>query len=284
MEKVHILLPVHNRKDVTRRFIECLKDQTYNNYHLILIDDGSTDGTEEMVREQIQSLTVIKGRGNWWWAGSLQQGYLWLKSQKISLSDIVLIINDDTEFEKDFIDAGVSAMRRNENALLLASSYSKQTGQLIDSGIHIDWGRFRFEQAYTSEHINCLSTRGLFLRVTDFYKTGGFYPRLLPHYASDYEFTIRAYRKGIKLVTDPMLKLRADEQKTGYHLTKEQISYETVKNIFSLKSTGNPLYGTVFIALSCPWRWKIVNFVRVWSWPLYGLYLMLWKLSKGRSQ
>ena len=79
MDKVYIILPVCNRRNITQKFVECLKSQTYTNYHLILVDDGSIDGTEEMVRSQIESLTVIKGNGNWWWAGGLQQGVDWLK-------------------------------------------------------------------------------------------------------------------------------------------------------------------------------------------------------------
>ena len=94
MDKIYILLPVHNRREITRKFIECLKLQTHQNYHLVLIDDGSTDGTEKIVQSQIQALTVIKGKGDWWWAGSLQQGYLWMKSQNLTSSDLVLIIND----------------------------------------------------------------------------------------------------------------------------------------------------------------------------------------------
>jgi GT2 family glycosyltransferase len=102
-ETIYILLPVHDRCEITRRFIVCLKAQTYLNYHLILIDDGSTDGTAEMVGEMIPLLTILRGKGDWWWAGSLQRGYEWLKSNsEVSSQDCVLIINDDTEFESDF--------------------------------------------------------------------------------------------------------------------------------------------------------------------------------------
>jgi glycosyltransferase involved in cell wall biosynthesis len=65
-DKIFILLPVYNRKDMTEKFIRCLKAQTYQNYHLVLIDDGSTDGTEEMVCSYIQDPTMIRGKGNWW--------------------------------------------------------------------------------------------------------------------------------------------------------------------------------------------------------------------------
>lgn len=83
-EKIYILLPVHNRSAITEHFVNCLAAQTYRSYHLVLIDDGSTDGTADMVRAKIKEISVIKGDGNWWWAGSLQQGIDWLKKRRVS--------------------------------------------------------------------------------------------------------------------------------------------------------------------------------------------------------
>jgi GT2 family glycosyltransferase len=254
-ETIHILLPVHNRREITRRFVECLKAQTHGNYHLILIDDGSTDGTAEMARDSIENLTVLRGSGDWWWAGSLQQGYLWLRAHSETWPNMLLIINDDTEFDANFLARGVDLLVGKERTLLLAHCYDRQNGEFIGSGVEVDWRDMSFREATAPERINCLSTRGLFLRVGDFLETGGFHPRLLPHYLSDYEFTIRAGRKGYQLCTDPSLVLRLDSDATGDH------SYDTGSlsgflKTFSHKSAANPIALAIFIALACPWPWK----------------------------
>lgn len=277
-EQIHILLPVHNRREITRRFIECLKNQTYRNYHLILIDDGSTDGTDEMVLNEIKPTTVIKGRGDWWWAGSLQQGYKWLKSNNIPFTDLVLMINDDTEFEPDFLEKALAALRNRPRTFLLAQCYSRQNGQLIDAGIHVDWKKFSFEQPSTRKPINCLSTRGLFFGVEDFYAVGGLHPRLLRHYGSDYEFTIRAHRKGMSLTTDPSVKIRVDESTTGHHDVEGKTFLGALKTVFSEKSAINPLALSVFVALACPWPWKLICWYRVLSLSLSRG----WALLRGR--
>jgi len=263
-EKIHILLPVHNRREITRRFVQCLKRQTYVNYHLILIDDGSTDGTEEMVLGEIGPVTSIKGHGDWWWAGSLQQGYDWLKSHEAAPNDLVLIINDDTEFDPVFLETGSALLQKHRQTLVLAQAYDRLTKQLIDTGIHVIWKQLKFSRAFTPDEINCLSTRGLFLRVSDFFKTGGFYPRLLPHYLSDYEFTIRAQRRGLKLYSDPTLLVLLDMGTTGYHEINNEPFADFVKKFFSIKSASNPFAWTVFIAMACPWPWKIVHILRLW--------------------
>ena len=129
MEKIYVFLPVHNRRETTERFIQCLKMQSYQNYHLVLIDDGSTDGTEEMVRSQIEPLTVIKGRGDWWWAGALQQGYEWLRSEARKPSDVVLIINDDTQFVCGLpVDQGKTGARIQDE-MALHPSVENNLGQ-----------------------------------------------------------------------------------------------------------------------------------------------------------
>lgn len=264
-ETLFILLPVHNRREITRRIAGCLMAQTYRNYHLLLIDDGSTDGTGEMVKEMIPSLTILKGKGDWWWAGSLQKGYEWLKEREVPLSDCVLIINDDTEFEPDFLEKGLGILHKHERTLVLAQSYDRRTKGFIDAGRHVDWRRLRFNPAISPEEIDCLSTRGLFLRVSDLMETGGFHPRILPHYLSDYEFTIRAKRKGMKLLSNPALKVWLDSEATGYHELDENSITGLTRKYFSKKSAMNPFAWTAFISLACPWRWKPIHWIGVWK-------------------
>ena len=260
---IFILLPVHNRREVTRRFIAALKAQTWRDYHLVLIDDGSSDGTAEMVRGEVPGLTVITGTGRWWWAGALQQGYEWLRGQSLAADDLVLIINDDTEFAPDFLEQAAGLMKNRRKSLLLARPYSRQTGRLIGGGVHVDWRTLTFSWAASADAVNCCSTRGLFLWAGDFLETGGFYPRLLPHYLSDYEFTMRAHRNGLELVVSDALRLSVDETTTGYQLGEDS-PRRAMGRYFSKKSKENPFSWSAFVLLACPWTFKLTSLARVW--------------------
>jgi GT2 family glycosyltransferase len=215
-------------------------------------------------------LSIIRGKGDWWWSGALQQGYNWLKSNKVNLFDLVLIINDDVIIDKDFLEIGRSLLVTQTCCFLSAQIYSKDTDRLISAGIHVDWSNSSFLQASSPDAINCLSTRGLFLRVTDFFKVGGFYPKLLPHYLSDLEFTIRAYRKGMRLISDTSLRLWIDETS---EISKDYSSASLIE-LFSKKSPHNPLYWTSFVFLACPLKWKIINFIRIWKRAIGRLFGM----------
>ena len=272
-KKLFILLPVHNRKVITEKFIKCLNNQTFKNYFLILIDDGSTDGTSEMVTQQIEYLVVIKGKGNWWWGGSLHQGYLWLfhKSNILLHDDIVLIINDDTEIENDFLENGVNLISHDSQNLLLAQCYCQETNEILDSGIHIDWEKFSFQKPKSLEEVNCLSTMGLFLKAKDFFEIGGFHPYLLPHFLSDYEFTTRAYRRGFKLITNPLLKLWVNKNTTWNKKFDNKNLLEYMKWSLSKRSPENPIYMISFIILASPKKYYLKHIYNVIKYYLKKL-------------
>ncbi|MFZ9305719.1 MAG: glycosyltransferase family 2 protein, partial [Steroidobacteraceae bacterium] len=46
---VSIYLPTHNRADLLVRAARSVLAQTYQNFELLIVDDGSTDGTPEII-------------------------------------------------------------------------------------------------------------------------------------------------------------------------------------------------------------------------------------------
>jgi GT2 family glycosyltransferase len=226
----------------------------------VLIDDGSTDGTEQMVRARIENLTVIRGSGNWWWAGCLQQGFIFLKKRGLSHDDYVLITNDDVVFGKEFLAKGISILDKNNQTLLLAQFQYGDNSPPQETGIHLDLKKFSIRWASSSEDINCLSTKGLFLKWGDFVDIGGFHPTILPHYWSDYEFTIRAHKKGYRCLTTPDLTISPKLHEKGY-LLSSRIEFDNSsyfrpwESLFSRRRIHNPIYLISFIFLVCPKRW-----------------------------
>ena len=57
---ISIIVPVYNVKEFLPRCVETVCGQTYRNLELLLIDDGSTDGTGEMCDALAQSDSRIR--------------------------------------------------------------------------------------------------------------------------------------------------------------------------------------------------------------------------------
>ena len=56
-EMVSIVVPVYNVADYIAETIQMVEQQTYTNWELILVEDCSTDGSYERIKEQIRKST-----------------------------------------------------------------------------------------------------------------------------------------------------------------------------------------------------------------------------------
>lgn len=57
--KISVGISTYNRKDLLRLSLKSVLDQTFDDYEVIVVDDGSTDGTEEMVRKEFPMVRYI---------------------------------------------------------------------------------------------------------------------------------------------------------------------------------------------------------------------------------
>lgn len=262
---IHILLPVHNRAGVTEDFAIALASQNFEDFRLILIDDGCTDDTVARVQSHISlpRLHVLKGSGNLWWAGALQLGYEYLLMQQLADDDAVLIVNDDISFETDFLSSGLTALAANTAAAIQAIGFDRESG-FIDRGAVANLWTLRFRAATPKRQANCLSTRGLMMRASVFKASGGFRPKLLPHYMSDYEFTLRLHRQGVPLQCTEGFRANVRLELTGKeHYRRDGLSAFWAE-AFSNRAKYNPKHMSVFVFMTCPPLVVPLHLMRIW--------------------
>lgn len=60
MHKVSIIVPVYNNEPVIGRCIESILKQTFEDFELIIINDGSTDGSENIIKKYVEKDNRIK--------------------------------------------------------------------------------------------------------------------------------------------------------------------------------------------------------------------------------
>jgi GT2 family glycosyltransferase len=260
MITIYVVLPVHNRINVTKNFIGCLKRQTYKNYHLILVDDGSTDGTAEYVEKEIDNLTVLYGDGNLWWAGSLSKAYRYLSKIKAVDEDIVLINNDDSTFDPDYFERVINDRDLKPETLIISPGHSISS-DFIERGFAIDWPSLMVYKLEEGQEPDAVTTRGLYMHYATYKSLGPLHPWLLPHYLSDLEYTIRAKRRGFKLVISSHSHVYVDRARTGSHRDDAKTLKEFLFNhLISKKTAYNTFYWGNFVLLAAPWKYKLKAF------------------------
>ena len=84
MKQLTIFTPTFNRAYILNKCYESLKDQTVKEFIWLIIDDGSTDNTEELVREWISE-------------GILEIRYIYKKNQGMHGAHNTAYENIDTE-------------------------------------------------------------------------------------------------------------------------------------------------------------------------------------------
>ena len=247
---LYVVTAVHNRYAITENFVKQLNEQTYKDIKLVLVDDGSTDGTGEMVKNLMPDAEIIRGDGNLWWGGALHKAFKWVK-KNASNEDFIMYMNDDTNFNPDFMETGMNLITHNPDCLITGCGYSTNTGEQLDGAVEFFPATGTYKLHKGNGESNCTSTRALIMSVPTMKKIGGFHPVLLPHYASDYEYTIRAARKGFEIKAFEEFNYRFDEKTTGNRNPKNA----TLKQIFSKRSVFNPIYRISYIFMVTPLKY-----------------------------
>jgi glycosyltransferase involved in cell wall biosynthesis len=112
--KVSIVIPTYNRKELLRKTLESLFDQTYpkDKYEIIVCDDGSSDGTEEMVKEQMKKAPCVlkyykqKNKGA---AAARNLGI------KYATNEIIGFTDDDCCVTSTWIENAIKYLEKNKN-------------------------------------------------------------------------------------------------------------------------------------------------------------------------
>ena len=134
MIKISVVIPTFNRKDYLKKLLIQLGTQKLDSsikLDIIVVNDGSSDYTSEMLSEEFPQVITILGDGNWWWTKCINEG---IKLALNNNTDFVLLFNDDTEIKNNYINDLINDYRTlKSGSILCSASVSLQEKEKIDS-------------------------------------------------------------------------------------------------------------------------------------------------------
>lgn len=120
-KKFTIIIPVYNCEKYLKKTIESILDQTYKNYEIILIDDGSSDGSPKICDEYSEKYNNIKTihKEN---EGVSKARNIGLQNSK---SDYVCFFDSDDYVEKNFLEYAEKIFAKYNTELLITGFFSE---------------------------------------------------------------------------------------------------------------------------------------------------------------
>ncbi len=212
---VAIILPVRNRWAHTAAMLQQLDGQGAIAHHpVIVVDDGSTDGTPEQIRKQYPGVMLLQGDGNLWWTGAIALGMDYALGHHPDAA--IVWLNDDMTLAADFIE-------QLQTVVKIAEAQGAIVGGVVSDRNDPDWLAFsglsqgkpirRLSQC-TEPLIPADTLNGNIVIIphTAAQTLGLPDSRRFPHYGGDYEYTERAKQRGIPLRIARQLRATVDYQ------------------------------------------------------------------------
>ncbi|NEQ47619.1 MAG: glycosyltransferase family 2 protein [Leptolyngbya sp. SIOISBB] len=200
---VFILIPVHNRRETTVACLEKLQTTgDLERFQIVVIDDGSTDGTGEAIAQNYPQVNVLQGDGNLWWTGAIKKGMKYAYERN---ADFVIWLNDDCEFSEQTITNLVGFCYQNSESVIGCEVRDKQSGLFVSyGGQQKTWKGFRLIQTSPGQITHCDALCGNIVCIPRKLIDVIGYPnaKALPHYGGDTLYTIKARKSGFSIFVD----------------------------------------------------------------------------------
>ena len=280
MPSLYIVIPVHNRRTVTARCLASIRDVAPAGIAVVVVDDGSTDGTSETIREQFPWVHLLQGDGNLWWSGGVNTGIRYALANSAS---VVMTMNDDTLPTRRLFEGMLDQHAKNPRAVLGALEIDAERGKVCGAGERINWWTGRTRLLWDGKEagelkglvpVTHLPGRSLLIPVEVFERIGLFDERRLPQSVADYDFTHRARRAGFSVYCNYEAPLLMYPDMTPGHALRKKRTWKAYReSLFGMRGDANLRFFTVFALENCP-RICLPSFLAIgYATRLFGYWL-----------
>jgi len=234
---VSIIVTTWNARDVLKACLKSLSKISYSNFELILVDNGSTDGTKEDFygyRKMFRRLKTVSNDSNLGFAKANNIGY------KRAKGSFILLLNNDTQVTPLFLEKMVKRMikqpdlgaiqpmiliKDDKKLLDNCGSYITNIGFLIHRGfLEKISSKYTKEQIVFSVKGACLLTRKKIIKKV------GLFDEDFVSYFEESDFCWRIWMAGSLVAYFPGAKIYHKLGFTSKMLSPINVSYHSIKN------------------------------------------------------
>lgn len=118
--KVSIIMPVYNSSKYLDRSIQSVINQTYSNYELVIVDDGSTDNSKDIITKYRSNVNTIK------YIYEENKGIAGARNTGINNAngDYIALLDADDTWRRDKLESCVNAISNNLSVGFIYSAFN----------------------------------------------------------------------------------------------------------------------------------------------------------------
>jgi GT2 family glycosyltransferase len=246
MPKISVIIVNYNDKDNLETSVEALKeDPKFDSFETIVIDNGSSDGSQVMLKEKFPDVQSIENDKNVGFSAACNQGF------KKSKGSFILFINPDTRLEPETMGKLLDDMEDNPSTgasgpVLLRDQNAYQVSfggkrtfltEILPKFLFNPYHKATLRYLNRRKNVTWLSGACLFLRREVFEETEGFDENFFLYF-EDIDLCYRIRQKGWDLVLLPEAKAfhkggtatQKDRLFSQYHYRRSQVQFYSKHN------------------------------------------------------
>lgn len=261
--KVSIIIPNFNGKIFLKNCIDSLRSQVFRDFEIIVVDNGSSDGSVEFIKKNFPEIIIIKNKKNHGFAKANNQGF------EVSKGEFIVTLNNDTIADKNWIKELVIVAEKSEIIGMVASKILlADGGNKIDSvGVNITLDGMTKQRGgleidnrqYDNEEEVLFPSACAALYKRKMLEKVGFFDEDFFAYCEDSDLGIRARLAGWKAIVAPSAIVKHLYSKTGGTYSSFK-AYLVERNHFWLVIKNFPLVLIIFLPFLTVYRYALQLF------------------------
>ncbi|MCL4553173.1 MAG: glycosyltransferase family 2 protein [Candidatus Marsarchaeota archaeon] len=211
MPIVSIVVLNWSQLEDTCECLASLRDVTYADYHVIVVDNGSVDGSPDVIADRYPEVRLIRNEQNLGFVGGNNVG---IEAALQTQADYVLLLNNDTVVDPGMVSILVEVAEADSRIAAVGPQifYYDEPTRLWFLGADVGWPLAKVEFWHQNEEnpypqrqvveTDYLAGAGMLIRTSIIRQLGAFDPYFFAYW-DDVELCVRFARAGyqIKAVT-----------------------------------------------------------------------------------
>ena len=276
MIKVTVIIVNWNKKNLLNNCLTSLENQMFKDFDILVVDNGSTDGSIQLLRENYPTVNLIELGKN---TGFCHANNIGIQNAK---SEYIALLNNDTEVDKNWLNELVEVLDKNEkysfaSSKMICLNDKSKIDRVADS---FTTCCFMFglgagddaENEYTKPfEILGVCGGAAFFRKKVFDKIGGFDERYFA-YLEDLDLNLRMLHAGFKGIYVPTAKVYHLGGGTSDGMRNPMVIRNTVRNLWFTLSKNIP----ISVGFKIAPRVLIYHFYWMIKFKCFWRYVFAW--------